>query len=138
MCILGKLKPTMIAGPQEKDHFHGHMSDSNQVLGFLGDSLVKNSPANAGDRRDLGLIPESEISPGEGNGNPLQYYCLENSMDRGSWQAIDDGEAKSRIQLVTKQQEVYFPVIGFGCQLVNTYIYLTVNHVIPFSPFPVF
>ena len=58
-------------------------------------------------------------------------------MDRGSWQAIVDGEAKSRTQLVTKQ-EVYFPVIGFDCQLVNTYVYLTVNRVIPFSPFPVF
>ena len=46
--------------------------------------VVKNSPANAGDARDLGSIPGSERSPGEGNGNPLQYSCLENPMDRGT------------------------------------------------------
>ena len=45
--------------------------------------MVKNMPANAG---DAGLIPESEISPGEGNGNLLQYFCLENPMDKGAWQ----------------------------------------------------
>ena len=71
------------------------MSDSNQVVGFLGDSVVKNPPANAGDRRDSGLIPESEISHGEGNGNPLQYYYLENLMDRGAWQVTAHGTAKS-------------------------------------------
>ena len=46
--------------------------------------VVKNSPANAGDIRDAGLIPGSERSPGEGNGNPLQYSCLRNPMDRGA------------------------------------------------------
>ena len=46
--------------------------------------MVKNLPANAG---DVGLIPESGKSPGEGNGNPLQYSCLGNSMDRGAWWA---------------------------------------------------
>ena len=49
--------------------------------------LVKNPPANAGDIRDAGLIPGSERSPGGGHGNPLQYSCLENSMDRGAWWA---------------------------------------------------
>ena len=49
--------------------------------------MVKLLPANAGDARDLGSIPGSGRSPGEGNGNPLQYSCLENSMDRGAWQA---------------------------------------------------
>ena len=44
---------------------------------------VKNPPANAGDVRGMGLIPGSGRSPGEGNGNPLQYSCLGNSMDRG-------------------------------------------------------
>ena len=44
--------------------------------------MVKNSPANAGDIRDVGSIPESEISPGEGNGNPFQYSCLANPVDR--------------------------------------------------------
>ena len=47
----------------------------------------------------LGSIPGSERSPGEGNGNPLQYSCLKNSMDRGAWQAIVHGVAKSWTQL---------------------------------------
>ena len=46
---------------------------------------VKNPPANAGDAGDMGLIPGSGRSPGEGIGNPFQYSCLENSMDRGAW-----------------------------------------------------
>ena len=49
--------------------------------------MVKNLPANAGDTRDLGSILGSEGSSGVGNGNPLQYSCLENSMDKGSWKA---------------------------------------------------
>jgi len=47
--------------------------------------VVKSPPANAGDRRDAGWIPGSGRSPGEGNGNPLQYSHLENPMDRGAW-----------------------------------------------------
>ena len=49
--------------------------------------MVKNLPADAGDARDESLIPGSGRSPGEGNGNPLQYSCLENPMDRGAWWA---------------------------------------------------
>ena len=49
--------------------------------------VVKSLPANAGDIRDMGLIPVSGRSPGGGNGNPLQYPCLQNSMDRGAWWA---------------------------------------------------
>ena len=49
--------------------------------------LVKNPLASAGDLRDVGSIPGSGRPPGEGNGNPLQYSCLENSMDRGAWWA---------------------------------------------------
>ena len=49
--------------------------------------MKKNLPANAGDKRDAGSIPRSGRSPGAGNGNPLQYSCLEKSMDRGAWQA---------------------------------------------------
>ena len=49
--------------------------------------LVKNLPANTGGTRDVGLIPGSGRFPGEGNGSPLQYPCLENSMDRGAWLA---------------------------------------------------
>ena len=47
--------------------------------------MVKNPPANAGDIRDMGSIPGLGRSPGGGNGNPLQYSCLENPMDRGVW-----------------------------------------------------
>ena len=59
--------------------------------GFPGGSVVKNPPANAG---DTSSIPRSGRSPGGGNGNPLQDSCLENSMDRGAWQAIVHGVAK--------------------------------------------
>ena len=61
---------------------------------FPGGSVVKNLPVNAGDTGDVGSIPGSRRSPGEGNGNPLQYSCLENPMDRGGWQTIVDGVAK--------------------------------------------
>ena len=55
----------------------------------------KESTCNAEDAGDLGLIPGSGRSPGGGHGNPLQYSCLENTMDRGAWQAIVHGIAKS-------------------------------------------
>ena len=56
--------------------------------------VLKNPPANSGDLRDVGSIPGSGRSPGEGNGNPLQYSCLENYMDRGAWWATVHGVAK--------------------------------------------
>ena len=58
--------------------------------------MVKNPPDNAGDLKDVGLILESERSPGGGNGNPLQYSCLENPIDGGAWGAIVHGVTKSR------------------------------------------
>ena len=64
--------------------------------------MVKNPSANAGDARDardIDLIPGSGRSPGEGNGNPLHYSCLESSMDRRAWWAKIHGVAKSRTQL---------------------------------------
>ena len=57
---------------------------------------VENLPANAGDIRDMGSIPGLGSSPGEGRGNPLQYSCMENPMDRGTWLAIVHGAAKSQ------------------------------------------
>ena len=57
--------------------------------------MVKNLPANAGDPRDTVSILGSERFPGERNGYPLQYSCLENSMDRGAWQTIVHGAAQS-------------------------------------------
>ena len=65
-------------------------------MGFPGSSVVKNPPANA---RDGGSMSGSGRSPGEGNGNPLQYSCLENPMDRGAWQATVNGVPKSWTQL---------------------------------------
>ena len=54
------------------------------IVGFSGGSVVKESACSAGDT-DVGSVPGSERSPGEGNGNPLEYSCLENPMDRGAW-----------------------------------------------------
>ena len=64
-------------------------------MGFPCGSVVKNLPANVGDE---GLIPALRRSPGEGNGNPLQYSCLENPMDRGAWWAT--------IHEVTKESDM--------------------------------
>ena len=65
-------------------------------LSFPGDPVVKNLPANAG---DTGSIPGSERSPGVGNGNPLQYSCLENLIDRGAWPTTVHGVTKIWAQL---------------------------------------
>ena len=59
--------------------------------------MVKNLPANADDVRDRSSVPESGRSPGGGNGNTLQYSCLENPIDRGAWWATVHGVAKSGI-----------------------------------------
>ena len=67
-------------------------------MGFSGDSVVKNLPANAG---DVGSILGSGRSPGEGNGNPFQYSFQENSMDRGAWKATVYEVVKSQTQLST-------------------------------------
>ena len=58
--------------------------------------VVKDLPASAGDARDVGSIPGSGRSPGEGNGSPLQYSCLENPLDRGAWRATVHGVTKSQ------------------------------------------
>ena len=65
-------------------------------MGFLGAVVVKNLPANARDVRDLDFIPGSRRSPGGGHGNPLQYSCLENPMDREAWWAPVHGVANSQ------------------------------------------
>ena len=71
-------------------------------IGFPGSSDGKESACNAG---DLGLIPGLGRSPGGGHGNPLQYSCLENPMDRGAWQATDHEVPKSQTQLTKHTTE---------------------------------
>ena len=61
---------------------------SDVKLFFSGGAMVKSPPANAGDVRDVGSTPGLGRLPGEGNGNPFKYFCLENPMDRGTWQAM--------------------------------------------------
>ena len=67
------------------------LSRVTPALDFPGGSVVKNLPANAG---VAGSIPGSRRSPGDGNGNPLQYFCLGNPMDRGAWWAAVCGVVK--------------------------------------------
>ena len=73
-----------------QNYFDGYIYGN---LGFPGGSNGKESTCNVG---DLGLIPGSGRSPGEGHDNPLQYYCLENPMDRGAWWATVREVAKSQ------------------------------------------
>ena len=71
--------------PQRNKYCPNSRNNTAQILlGFPGSAVVNNLPANAGDERDSGSIPAS----GRSNGNLIQYSCLENSMDRGAWQAI--------------------------------------------------
>ena len=71
------------------------------MLGFLGGLVVKNLPATTGDGHSF---PGSGRSPGEGNGNPLQYSCLVNPMDKGVWWATIHESSRVRQDLVTKEQ----------------------------------
>ena len=73
--------------------------DSTYVMGFFGTSVSKESACSAG---DTGLIPGSGRSPGEGNGSPLKYSCLENPMDRGAWRVTIHRVARVGCDLVTK------------------------------------
>ena len=75
------------------------MTTSLKQVGFPGGAVVKNPPASAGDAGDLGPIPGLGRSPGGGNGNLVQYSCLENAMHRGAWQATVCGVTKNLTQL---------------------------------------
>ena len=85
----------------------------SQLVGFSDGSVVKNPPANGG---DVGSIPRLGRSPGEGNGNLLQYSCLENPMDGGAWWATVHGVAKSRTRLSDFTHKVN-PIIVLECLL---------------------
>ena len=76
--------------------------------------MVKNLPASAGDLRDMGLIPGSGRSPGGGHGNPLQYSCLENPLDRGAWQAVVHRVAKNWPQWKQLSTAQHYKVVQ-GC-----------------------
>ena len=77
---------------------------NHQIYHYIGlpwGLMVNNSPANTG---DVGSTPGSGTSPGEGNGNPFQYFCLGNPVDRGAWQAlVHGGHQKIRHDLAAKQ-----------------------------------
>ena len=91
--------------PSMGSHRVGHdWSDSAagavcSYRGLPGGPVVENTPANAGDARDAGLISGSGRSPRVGNGNPLQYSCLGNPIERGAWWAAVHGVAKGRTRL---------------------------------------
>ena len=69
------------------EYSRGKLFATNKENGLPRCTSVKDPAASAGDMKDLGSIPMSGRSPGGGHGNPLQYSCLENPMDRGGWQA---------------------------------------------------
>ena len=86
-------------GRKESDTTERLKHSTGGLRASQGALVVKNPPANAGDARDMGLIPGSERSPGGGNGNPFQYSSLENSMGRGAWWATIHGVTKSQTGL---------------------------------------
>ena len=81
-------------------------------MGFLAGSVVKNPPASAGDTRDVGSIPGLGRSSAGENGNPLQYSCLENPMDRGACQAM--------VHRVAKSQTQFKPLSMHACSYTHT------------------
>ena len=99
--------PLPLSDPRYKALLECRCCSIAKSLGFPGGSVVKTPPANAG---DAGSIPGSGRSPGERNGNPLQYSCLENPMDRGAWQAIYSPWHHKRVRqgLQTKWQQKRF------------------------------
>ena len=99
--IMGAIARCILSAPcsfRKSTYFQGSLGSPHllKVTEFPGGSEVKASACNAG---DLGSTPGLGRSPGEGNGNPLQYSCLENPMDRGAWRATVHGVAKSQTQL---------------------------------------
>ena len=85
--------------------------------------MVKNPPANVGDSGDVGSIPGSERSPRGGNGNPLQYSCLKNPMDRGAW-------VHRRVDMPEHSMHVLFTSAFILCVSISRSPFLTVTPVI--------
>ena len=93
-CTGNECPNRVVTGYGAWKHFLWKTSKKLVKLGFSVGSDGKESAWNV---EDLGFIPGSGRSPGEGNGNPLQYSCLENSMDRGAWRARVQGVTKSNM-----------------------------------------
>ena len=96
------------------------------IMPSVGFPMIKNLPANAGDARDNGFN-RSGRSPGEGNGNPLLYSCLENPVDRGAWGALAHGVAKSQAWL-SMHEFVFYTVYVF-IKHILIYIFYTYVHI---------
>ena len=94
----------MCCSPWGRKGLTGKVTSTSMVIGLPGGSDGKESACNVG---DSGLIPGSGRSPGEGNGNPLQYSCLENPMDRGARRATVYGVAKSQTRLSDLYNHIY-------------------------------
>ena len=91
--------------------------------GFLDSSAVKNPPANARDASDAGWILRSRGSPGKGNGNPLQYSCLGNPMNRGAWWATVQWVTKSRTWLKRLGTHTHTHIVNYPeNQISNSYL----------------
>ena len=84
----------MVQEKEDKSLDLGFNLEVELLRGFPGDLVVKNPPANSGNVRDTDSIHGSGRSPGEGNGSPFRYSCLENPMDRGAWWATVHGMAE--------------------------------------------
>ena len=98
---------------KKQRHYFASEGPSSQSYGFSGFCGDSDGKASACSVEDPGSIPGSGRSPGEGNGNPLQYSCLKNSMDRGAWRATVHGVTNSRTQLNDFTLMV-FPVVMCG------------------------
>ena len=85
-------------------------------MDFPGGASGREPPASAGDIRDMGLLPGSGRSPGEGIGNPLQYFCLKTPMDRGAWKATVHRVTESDMTEVTSQHKDEF---GFSLYIIK-------------------
>ena len=93
---------------------HGPRNDKRQ--GFPGGSVLKSPPANSG---DVGSVLGSGRTPGGGHGNPLQYSCLENPLDRGAWRAMVHGAARSRTRREAERRQGNGALTEFVAQALN-------------------
>ena len=103
--------------------------------GFPGGSVMKESACNAGDSRDAGSILGLRRSPGEGNGNRLQYSCLENSMGRGAWRAAVPGVSRSRTDWALMHTTSFWSsLVILGFPWLAVYSNLSLSLYMAFSP----